>query len=62
MRKDWLKRQWDRESPSVLREIEREIERIYNTSPLRELYPRRNHFGIYLLKQMLMEKWGDSDE
>jgi hypothetical protein len=62
MRKDWYKRQWDRESPSVLREIEREIERIYNTSPLREFHPRHNQFGINLLKQMLMEKWGDSDE
>jgi hypothetical protein len=59
--KDWQERALAREYPQAMREIERAIERIV----------RQNHtisnlmttpVGVHEIKQMLMEKWGDSDE
>ena len=59
--KDWQERALAREFPLAMRKVEQAIERIV----------RQNHtiksilttdVGVHEIKQMLMEKWGDSDE
>jgi len=58
---DWSKRALAREFPIAMRKVEQEIERIVRQNiTIKSILT--THLGVHEIKQMLMEKWGDSDE